>query len=274
MAQSLILRTIVSTMNTLSIITICFNNLADVQRTCASVDGQSRLPDEHWIINGSTTHDIAEWLAQNPQPAYRKWISEKDKGIYDAINKGINRTNGEIIHILNSGDQYAATDVTAAAMNVFEKNKSIQWLSGKIQIIRGGLPVVIGKPFDPAKLYRGMRSVSHPTWFVKKEVYDRVGPYKEYKIAGDYDMMCRISKEPYFFLDKVLAVFDDSGVSSTGPGYLRSLEENKVVYESHFGNSVKLNLWQLRLKALHYLLQRGIGKWLFSLKKKMGLENM
>jgi glycosyltransferase involved in cell wall biosynthesis len=261
-------------MRTLSVITICFNNLADVQCTCASVDGQTRLPDEHWIINGSTTEDIATWLAQTPQPAYRKWISEKDNGIYDAFNKGIAKATGQVIHILNSGDRYAASDVTAAAMDVFEKDTRLQWLSGKIQIMRGGMPVVIGKPFDPSKLYRGMRSVSHPTWFVKKEVYERAGAFKEYKIAGDYDMMCRISNEPYFFLDKVIAVFDDTGVSSSGDGYLRSLDENKTVYESHFGSSLKLDLWQLRLRTLHYLLQTGLGKWLFRLKKKMGLENM
>lgn len=261
-------------MSTLTVITICFNNPADVERTCASVDAQTRKPDEHWIINGSTKHDIAAWLEKTPQPPYRKWISEKDNGIYDAFNKGLRKAGGEVIHILNSGDRYAADDVIAAVMEVFEKNKNIQWLSGKIRIIRGGIPVVIGKPFDPAKLYRGMRSVSHPTWFVKKEVYDRAGDYKEYKIAGDYDMMCRISNEPYVFLDKVIAVFDDTGVSSTGAGYLQSLDENKKVYLSHFGSSLKLDLWQLRLKTLHYLLRTGAGKWLFRLKKKLGLENM
>jgi GT2 family glycosyltransferase len=56
-------------MNTISVITICFNNLADLQKTCASVDMQTRLPDEHWVINGSTTDEIAQWLLQTPQPA-------------------------------------------------------------------------------------------------------------------------------------------------------------------------------------------------------------
>jgi glycosyltransferase involved in cell wall biosynthesis len=261
-------------MPALSVITICFNNLADVQRTCASVDAQTRQPGEHWIINGSTNNEIADWLAQTPQPAYRKWNSERDNGIYDAFNKGIGKANGEVIHILNSGDTYVANDVIAVVMDVFEKNKTVQWLSGKVQMTRGGLPVVIGKPFDREKLYRGMRGVSHPTWFVKKEAYDRSGPYKHYKIAGDYDMMCRISNEPYVFLDKVIAVFDNTGVSSTPDGYLRSLAESKKVYESYFGSSLKLNLWQLRLKTLHYLLQTGVGKLLFRIKRKMGLENM
>ena len=259
-------------MGTISVITICFNNLADLQKTCVSVDSQTCLPDEHWIINGSTQPDIEQWLLHSPQPAYRKWINEKDSGIYDAFNKGIAHAGSEVTHILNSGDIYASDDVVAAAMNLFEVNKQVQWMSGNIQMTRAGKIVVVGKPFDPAKLYRGMRSVSHPTWFVKKAIYERVGLYKNYKIAMDYDLMCRLHKEPYAYQDKVIAVFDDTGVSSSN--YHNSLKENRVVYESYFGFSFWLILWQLRLKCLHYLLQTRFGKWLFDLKKKAGLENM
>ena len=117
-----------------------------------------------------------------------------------------------------------------------------------------------------------MRSVLHPTWFVKKKVYDRVGSFQStYKIAMDYDMMCRLGKEPYAYLPTTITIFDDTGISSTQ--YLKSLQENKQVYESYFGPSLKLQVWQLRLKLLHYLLQSNVGKWLYRLKKKWGLEN-
>lgn len=256
-----------------SVITICFNNLADVQRTCASVDGQLRKPEEHWIINGSTTPDIAEWLEQTPQPAYRKWINERDKGIADAFNKGIGKAACEITHLLNSGDVYASEDVLMAVEDVFVKDSRIQWLSGNIQLVRAGEKVVVGKPFEKSKLYRGMRSVSHPTWFVKKEVYGRVGLYNSgYKVAMDYDMMCRLADEPYQYMNKLITVFDDTGVSSVH--YIRSLQENRKVYESHFGFSFLLLIWQLRLSVLHYLLQTAFGKFLFGLKRKAGLENM
>jgi glycosyltransferase involved in cell wall biosynthesis len=260
-------------MSGISIITICFNNLADLQKTCASVDAQNRKPEEHWIINGSSKDEIKDWLEHSPQPVYRKWINERDKGIADAFNKGLLRSIGPITQILNSGDIYAAEDVLAAVDQKFSMNESIQWISGNIRMIRAGKVVTIGKPFEVSKLYRGMRSVSHPTWFVKKEVYNRVGLYKsEFKIAMDYDMMCRISTEPYEYLNKEMVIFDDTGVSSTK--YLDSLKENKKVYESYFGSSFKLLVWQLRLKILYYLLQTGIGKWLFRLKRKLGLENM
>lgn len=260
-------------MSCLSVITICFNNLSELQKTCSSVDGQTRVPEEHWIINGSTNREIADWLEQTPQPPYRKWINERDKGISDAFNKGVGKANGEITHLLNSGDTYASNDVIEVVMQVFEKKPAVQWISGNIHMTRAGKPVLVGKAFAKDKLYRGMRSVSHPTWFVKKAVYDRVGLYNgAYKIAMDYDMMCRIVDEPYLYLNKPIAVFDDTGVSNTQ--YLQSLRENREVYESHFGFSPKLVAWQIRLKILHHLLQTGFGKWLFGLKQKAGLENM
>lgn len=260
-------------MSGISIITICFNNLADLQKTCASVDAQNRKPEEHWIINGSSTTEIEEWLLNNNQPPYRKWINERDKGISDAFNKGIDKANGPITQFLNAGDIFASDDVIESVDQLFNKNEKLQWISGNIRMIRAGHAVSVGKSFDSSKLYRGMRSVSHPTWFVKKEVYNRIGLFKsDYKIAMDYDLMCRISKEPYSYLNKELVIFDDTGVSNTK--YLDSLKENRIVYESYFGFSFKLVIWQLRLKILHFLLQTSFGKWLFRLKKNAGLENM
>ncbi|MDE3235854.1 MAG: glycosyltransferase [Bacteroidota bacterium] len=260
-------------MNTLTVVTICFNNLPDVQRSCASVDAQTVQPLEHWIINGSTRPEIAQWLESTAQPAYRKWLNERDKGISDAFNKGIERANGTIIHLLNAGDVYAADDVLETVINTFEQQPSIQWVSGKIRLKRAGHWIEIGKSFDAKQLYKGMRSVSHPTWFLKKEVYNRCGLFKsEYKIAMDYDLMCRIYKEPYSFIDKTLASFDDTGVSSTQ--YLASLKENIKVYESYFGFSLLCRLWQLRLKLLYLLLQTSLGKWLFRVKKQMKMENV
>ena len=161
----------------------------------------------------------------------------------------------------------------AAVQALFAAYPDTQWISGNIELIRGGHVVEVGKAFDKHKLYRGMRSVLHPTWFVRKEVYGRTGGFsQQYRIAMDYDLMCRIYNEPYRYLHKTLTRFDDTGISSTQ--YITSLAETRKVYESYFGFSLLFHLWQLRLKMLHYLLQTGFGKWLFSLKKKLGLENI
>jgi hypothetical protein len=159
-------------MRTLSVITICFNNLADVQCTCASVDGQTRLPDEHWIINGSTTMISPHGSRKHRNPLTANGSRKKTMVFMMRSTKASPKPVGHNSYP-QFRRQYAGIRYDGCGDDVFEKNKNIQWLSGKIQIMRGGMPVVIGKPFDKSKLYRGMRSVSHPTWFVKKEVYER-----------------------------------------------------------------------------------------------------
>lgn len=256
----------------LILVTICFNNLSDVQRTCESVDRQTYLPDEHWIINGSTDSAIADWFSGKPLPSYRKLINERDTGIADAFNKGIRYAGEGMIQLLNSGDELLHEKVLEQIAEFLQQHPGAAWISGKIVMKRAGHWVEVGKPFESSKLYRGMRSVSHPSWLVHKNAYKRVGEYNgAYKIAMDYDMMCRLTKENYAFYNFASVRFDDSGISSHQ--YIASLDENTKVYESHFGSSLLLNFWQMRLKMLHHLLQTPIGKFLFNLKKKMGGEN-
>lgn len=254
-------------MEQLSIITICFNNLKDLQQTCESVDTQTLLPFEHYIIDGSSNSEIAAWLNNTPQPNYRKWICERDKGISDAFNKGIQLVSGSLIHLLNSGDIYYSNSVITKVIDYFNQHPNTQWISGNIYMKRGGIWVNIGVPFDPKQLYKGMRAVSHPTWFVRKQVYDRVGLFStEIKIAMDYDLMCRLSEEAYDYLNETFVKFDDTGVSTSQ--YLISIRENTKVYESYFGYSLLARIWQIRQRILYYLLQSKLGKFLYFIKAK------
>jgi hypothetical protein len=231
------------------------------------VDGQSVKPYEHYIIDGSSNKEIAEWMQNTPQPSYRKWLCEKDKGISDAFNKGLVLCSGSLIHILNSADIYYAHSVIENVLAYFNNNTGIQWASGNIFMKRAGIWVNIGVPFDANQLYKGMRAVSHPTWFVKKEVYHRVGQFSEvFKIAMDYDLMCRLKNEAYGYMNETIVKFDDSGVSTNQ--YLKSLKENVKVYESYYGFSIAARIWQLRLTLLFYLMQTKFGKFLYSIKAR------
>ncbi|MCE2847831.1 MAG: glycosyltransferase [bacterium] len=257
----------------ISVVTICFNNLEELKRTCKSVDEQHNSPHEHWIIDGSNSKDILHWLNTTPQPAYRKWVCEPDKGIADAFNKGIKRSTGEIVQLLNAADIYANNDVLARVSEAFDHDPISQWLTGKIYMSRVGSMVLVGKAFNAQKLYRGMRSISHPTWFVRRSVYNELGDYDgRYKIAMDYDMMCRLKDHKAAFLDLPLVIFDDSGISTQN--YLAALKETKQVYHSHFGFSLKMEIWQIRLSVLYWLQKTPLGKFLFLIKRKLGLENL
>lgn len=260
-------------MNRISVITICFNNLEDVISTCRSVDVQVEKPFEHLIIDGSTTPAIKNHLETSIQPAYRRWISEKDDGISDAFNKGVLNAKGDIVVMLNSGDTFYNDAVLGIVSAEFEGDKSLQWLHSKYKLHRGDTWIIIGKPFAKSKMYRGMRSICHQTMFVKKVLHDKYGLYdKQFKIAMDYDFLLRIANEKFIFLETPLVNFAPAGTSSIN--YSGSLQEIKESYRKYYGNSIFLEIWQLRLKLLHYLLGTKIGKLLFKVKTGLKLENM
>jgi glycosyltransferase involved in cell wall biosynthesis len=260
-------------MNRISIITICYNNKTELLKTIDSIDAQSLLPYEHWIIDGSTTSDINAYLNAHTQPLYRYWICERDKGISDAFNKGFKHCKGEIIQFLNSGDTLFSPSVLSSVTEVFSTHTSITWTHGLINIYRGGHWVVIGKPFEANKLYRGMRATFHPTMFVRKELFSTAGSFDlSLSIAMDYDFLIRIRDEPFFFMNSPISSMDPGGISNSS--YLNALKEIRNVYFKYFGKSLKLELWQLRLKMLYYLISSPIGNLLYTVKKKLKLENV
>jgi glycosyltransferase involved in cell wall biosynthesis len=260
-------------MSSISVITICYNNLHGLINTCNSVDMQIIKPHEHIIIDGSSTREIKNYLEQNTQPSYRKWISEPDNGISDAFNKGIKKSTGDIVVMLNSGDVFFDAQAIELVTQQFEQNSFIQWLHGKYKIRRGNHWVIIGKPFEKKKLYRGMRSVCHQSMFVKKSLHSKYGLYDTAEKTGmDYDFLCRIADEQFAFLPVPLVIFEPLGISSSG--YLLSLKNAKNIYQKYFGKSILLDIWQMRLRFLYHLLNSRAGRFLYKIKIKFKLENM
>ena len=256
----------------ISIITICYNNLKDLQETCLSVDLQNESPFEHIVIDGSNNDEISSWLNTYSQKSYRTFLSEKDHGIADAFNKGIKRSKGDIIQLLNSGDVFYDENVLDRVKEEFEKNDKIDWVHGKYQYYRSSHWIIIGKPFKENLLYRGMRSICHQTMFVKKEIYDKYGLYDiNIHIAMDYDFLCRISKTKATFINYPLIKMKPEGVSNLN--YLTSLDEMSKIYKKYKGNSFLHQFWKTRLKLIHYMLKSTIGKFLYNIKHKQGLEN-
>ena len=260
-------------MSRITVITICYDNPEDVINTCKSVDKQDQKPFEHLIIDGSTTPTIKNHFEKNPEPFYRRWICEQDDGISDAFNKGVLNAKGDIIVMLNSGDTFYNDHAIGIANTAFEKDKNLQWLHSKYELHRGDTWIIIGKPFEKSKMYRGMRSISHQTMFVKKSLHDKYGLYDtQLKIAMDYNFLLRIANEKFIFIETPLVKFAPAGTSTVY--YLSSLKEIKNSYEKYYGKSIFLEIWQLRLKFLHYLLNTRLGKLLFKVKTRLKMENM
>jgi GT2 family glycosyltransferase len=261
-------------MTALSIVTICFNNLNDVLSTCKSLDEQTKPPFEHIIINGSTNNKIKNYFSSIQNPTYRKVLNETDNGIADAFNKGIKMASGNVILLLNSGDCLFDQNVTKIVLEQFENDKDLMWLHGKYRMNRSGVWVTLGKPFEREKLYRGMRSISHQTMFIKKELYTKHGLYdNRFKVSMDFDFLARIRDEKFLFLPEILATFIPGGVSTTQ--YDLSLKENAAIVKKYLGNSWKNKLWNLRLRTLKTIQNIPfLGKLLYRIKAGLGLANV
>jgi len=244
-----------------------------VKDTCRSVIEQTVKPFEHLLINGSTNDEIENYFQNSEALSFRKIFNEKDNGIADAFNKGIERSTGDVILLLNSGDLLYDKNVLETALAKFDEDKTLMWLHGKYRYQRSGIWVTLGKPFEPKKLYRGMRSLSHQTMYVRRELYHRHGLYDtSFKIAMDFDFVARIRFEKFLFLNEILAINVPGGISTEK--YNLSLKEGSGVVQKYLGFSWKNKLWTARLKTLKAIQDIPvIGKVLYKIKAALGLAN-
>lgn len=225
----------------ISIITVCLNSSKTIRYTMESIVNQNTNDYEHIVIDGGSQDDtlsiISEYSRQN-----LRVISEKDNGIYDAINKGIALAKGDIIAILNSDDFYIDNNVLSDVTSNFSSNPNISCLISEVVFYRGpNLNKIVRfygiKLFKPSLLRIGLMP-PHPGSFFKKEIYTKYGLYNpSFKICGDFDFFVRVfltHQNPFIKLRRVTVKMKQGGVSSSG---LKSF----VLITKEFNKSLKLN---------------------------------
>lgn len=195
-----------------SIVTIVLNGEGVVRETVESVLRQTYPDVEYIVIDGGssdgTTAILREYDARSVD-----WISESDKGISDAFNKGINRARGEIIGLLNAGDWYEP-DTVKQVVEAFGANPEVGVVCGAVQFWRGKQKEYRCESV-PELLEREM-TVAHPTCFVRADLYRQAGGFSpEYKLAMDYELLLRLKHRGANFvaLDQVLTNMQHDGVS-------------------------------------------------------------
>lgn len=200
----------------LSIITINRNNAEGLKKTLDSVASQTCRDFEHIIIDGASTDDsvdiIKNYVASPAGKNVSYWVSEPDKGVYNAMNKGIKKATGKYISILNSGDCYTKDALDFFYDFCFED--SLPVLYGAINNICNGkfIGVEGGCSDDLPK-----RMIAHPAAFVPKILHDKYGLYSEnYKIASDYEFFLKLylGQEKFVYINKLICNFDKSGISN------------------------------------------------------------
>lgn len=242
----------------ISIVTVVFNSKDLIEKTILSVIQQSYSHIEYIIIDGGSTDGTLEIVEQ--YKAYLShWIVESDRGIYDAMNKGIELAKGQIIGILNSGDFYPPGTLQTVA-RLYEDNLH------KSLIITGAM-----KRFDPdtgvefvqqrnlqdlhKRIYLGM-PINHPATFVTPNVYQTVGYFNpEFKICGDYDLIYRAYHSQtvkFIFSDRVLACMSMGGMSERySHVWVRAREAMRI--RQHSINRLFNTIFALRIVVIGYI---------------------
>lgn len=185
----------------ISIITATYNSAETINDTIKSVLCQTNKDFEYIIVDGGSTDETIDIVKsyESEFSGRLKWVSEKDKGIYDAMNKGIKMASGDIIGILNSDDFYTDEDVLQTVADNF-LNHSVDAIYGDIHFVHEGnlgkcVRYYSSKMFSPFWLRFGFMP-AHPSFYCKKDVYDKAGLYRlDYKIGSDYEMMVRLFKK-------------------------------------------------------------------------------
>ncbi|MBS1946936.1 MAG: glycosyltransferase [Bacteroidetes bacterium] len=202
-----------------SIITTTYNSALTVRDTLNSVQRQNYPDIEHIVIDGNSGDGTMNIVKEFPHVS--KCISEPDKGMYDAMNKGISIASGDVIGILNSDDTYTGPGIIAEIAGVFS-DPLAKTCYADLQYVQANNPDKVVRTwkagfFTKKNFYFGWMP-PHPTFFVRKEVYEKVGLFNLcLKSAADYEMMLRIlikHEIPTHYIPRVIVKMRAGGLSN------------------------------------------------------------
>lgn len=213
----------------LSIITICLNEATSIAYTLNSIANQS-FQDFEWIVIDGGSNDGTLEVISNYSSRINILISEKDKGTFNAMNKGIPLAKGEYLLFLNGGDQLFSSKVLE---DVFSSNQTAQILYGNLAYSKNNKIENIFIPESPISkksLYH--RTLPHPATFIKRDLFLKYGFYDEsYKIAADYDFFLKVILKKNLkpqYLPFTISIFDTEGISTVNE-QLRICEKRRAM---------------------------------------------
>ncbi|MCI9872568.1 glycosyltransferase family 2 protein [Arthrobacter humicola] len=199
----------------ISVVTIAFNDLPGVKKTLESVKHQSWDDIEHIIVDGGSTDGTREYLAGFGDSI--RWVSEKDNGRYDAMNKGAKMATGELLWFLHSADIFHS-ETSASVVAQTYINEHFHWGYGLSRIVDGNNSLGIGGqvPFEHARFLIGGRIIPHQASVFDRQFFESLGGYKtEFGLTADQEFMMRASMNsaPRVWAE-ILCDFDANGAGS------------------------------------------------------------
>ena len=234
----------------ISIISVCYNSSKTILDTIRSVNSQSYPNIEHVFIDGLSSDNTLEIIRSNSKKK-NVIISEKDSGLYDAINKGILNATGDVIGLLHSDDILSSPEIISDLIaKIYDEN--LDGIYGDLQYVdKKNTNKIIrfwkSCEFNPNLLGKGWMP-AHPTLILKKEVYNKHGVFnKSFKIAADYDFMLRILKDSnlkFGYLPKVVTKMRVGGASNRSIKNIikKSKEDYRAIRSNNIGGIITLLL--------------------------------
>lgn len=227
----------------ISIVTATWNCAYTIEDCLQSVAAQTWPYREHVVIDGGSKDGTVPLLEKHSEQI-GILISEPDKGIYDALNKGIARASGDVVGFLHADDLYAHKDVLAKVARAFE-NPSLCAVYGDLQYVsKEDTSQVVrhwaSRPFEPHMLRQGWMP-PHPTLYVRREWYERIGGFDiNYRIAADYFSILQLFSQPGFkamYIPDVLVKMRVGGASNRSLKNIihKSREDYDALRRSNFG---------------------------------------
>jgi glycosyltransferase involved in cell wall biosynthesis len=244
----------------ITVVTACLDAVRTVEAALLSVVSQGCPGLEYIVVDGGSTDGTLDIL-EKYRPFLTRLISEPDRGVYDAFNKGLALATGDVIGILNADDRYAPWTLgTVAKASRLHPECGVFY--GKLAVVdevrRRWTVYPLG---NHERLPDGM--IAHPASFVRKSLYEKHGFFDAgYKIVGDWDLFLRfwLAGERFCPIDRVLTAFGNAGLSSRPSR--RLVRENKAIYRKYRGRTPDLSglaYWKKAARAeLKYWIRRGL----------------
>ena len=242
----------------ISIITATYNSASTLRSTIMSVFQQTYADYEYIIIDGKSKDETIEIIKEYERNFHgrMKWISEKDYGIYDAMNKGISLATGDIIGILNSDDFFTSDDVLETVAKTFKKY-DVDAVYGDIHFVNDNnlkkcVRYYSSKIFRPSLMRFGLMP-AHPSLYLKKNAINKIGFYDtSFKIAADFDFLLRA-----FCIHKISAKYieKDFVTMRTGGASTANLRSRWIIMKEHLkscnNNHIYTNVFLLSLRYFY-----------------------
>lgn len=249
----------------ISIVTAVYNRVDCIRRAVDSVNHQTWGDIQHVVVDGASTDGTRE-LLKTILPATALFISEPDRGIYDAINKGISRSDGDVIGLLHSDDVFADAQVLSKVALAFEQDPSLDMLYGDIDFYDAAQPgrrtrVYSSRRFTPERLASGWMP-AHTSVFLRRRVFERHGLYRtDYRIAGDFEYMARIFRDrkiKTLYLPEIMVHMRTGGASTAG--WRSTLTLNREVLRACRENGIRTSWLRLLSRYPEKLLEFALAR--------------